>query len=98
MVNSDQARAESHTENSRSSNAPEQEVAVSSPETSEPIAPEPLAPPLVPAPPRLSVVERVLDNLPAWTVVAAAITLLYLVWATLDVLNVYAGDFPSVVP
>ena len=47
---------------------------------------------------RPSITEAVLDNLPAWTVIAAAITLLYLVWATIDVLNVFAGDLPSVVP
>ncbi len=71
---------------------------MSSPEPSEPIVPEPKPQPVELAPPRASIVERVLDNLPAWTVVAAAITMLYLVWATIDVLNIYTGDLPSVAP
>ena len=50
------------------------------------------------APRRPSITEAVLDNLPVWTVVAAAITLLYLVWATIDVLNVFAGGLPGVAP
>ena len=40
---------------------------------------------------RRSFVESVLDNLSAWTVVAAAIALLYLVWATLEILDRYLG-------
>ncbi len=54
---------------------------------------EPLAPP-----PHTRFVEAVLDNLPAWTVVAAAIAFLYLVWATLEILGRYLGDLPSVTP
>lgn len=71
---------------------------MSSTQTSEAVVPEPEAEQSASAPARPSVVELVLDNLPAWTVVAAAITLLYLVWATIDVLNVYSGGLPSVVP
>lgn len=41
-------------------------------------------------------VESILDNLPAWTVVAAAIAFLYLVWATLEILSRYVGGIPSV--
>lgn len=59
---------------------------------------EPLAgPPPTPLR-RPSIVESVLDNLSAWTVIAAAITFLYIVWATLDVLNVYTGDIPPFGP
>ncbi len=45
---------------------------------------------------RSGLVESVLDNLPAWTVVAAAIAFLYLVWATLEILSRYVGGIPSV--
>jgi hypothetical protein len=41
-------------------------------------------------------VESLLDNLPAWTVIAAAIAFLYLVWATLGILSRYVGGIPSV--
>jgi hypothetical protein len=41
-------------------------------------------------------VESLLDNLPAWTVIAAAIAFLYLVWATLEILSRYVGGIPSV--
>lgn len=41
-------------------------------------------------------VEPILDNLPAWTVIAAAIAFLYLVWATLEILSRYVGGIPSV--
>lgn len=71
---------------------------MSSTKTSETTAYEPDGGQPASAPRRPSITEAVLDNLPAWTVVAAAITLLYLVWATIDVLNVFAGDLPSVVP
>lgn len=47
---------------------------------------------------RQGLLERIYDNLPLWTIVAAAITLLYLVWATLDVISVYTGDVPKVSP
>ncbi len=43
-------------------------------------------------------IESVLDNLPVWTVVAAAIGLLYLIWATIEILNRYVGDIPKVAP
>src|SRR3970040_1031284 len=36
-------------------------------------------------PSRTRFIEAVLDNLPAWAVVAAAIAYLYLVWATLEI-------------
>ena len=49
-------------------------------------------------PPRYSLLEAVFDNLSAWTVIAAAIGLLYLVWATLAILSVYTGDIPKVGP
>jgi hypothetical protein len=49
-------------------------------------------------PPSGSVTESVLDNLSAWTVVAAAISLLYLVWVTLEVLHNYVGVVPKVGP
>jgi hypothetical protein len=40
--------------------------------------------------------ESILDNLSAWTVIALVIGVLYLVWATLAVLDRYVGDIPSV--
>lgn len=49
-------------------------------------------------PPRTGFVEAVLDNLPAWAVVAAAIAFLYLVWATLEILSRYVEGIPSVTP
>ncbi|MHB8642207.1 MAG: hypothetical protein ACYDA3_04910 [Gaiellaceae bacterium] len=49
-------------------------------------------------PSRTSLVESVFDNLSFWTVIAAAIGLLYLVWATLEVLSRYVGHIPSVTP
>jgi hypothetical protein len=66
-----------------------------------PPAAEPTEPVDEPAPAtqeRPSVVEAILDNLPVWTVIAAGITFLYIVWATLDVLNVYTGDIPGIGP
>jgi hypothetical protein len=39
--------------------------------------------------------ESILDNLSAWTVVALLIGLLYLVWATLEILGRYVGEIPS---
>lgn len=66
-------------------------------ETPRPPDPVPLA--AVPeVPPRHSVTESVLDNLSAWTVVAAAVSLLYLVWVTLEVLDRYVGILPKVGP
>ena len=47
-------------------------------------------------PPRPSVSESVLDNLSAWTVIAAAISLLYLVWVTLEILDKYVVILPKV--
>lgn len=45
---------------------------------------------------RTRLVESLLDNLSAWTVVALTIAVLYLVWATLEILGRYVGDVPSV--
>ena len=47
-------------------------------------------------PTRPSMTETLLDNLSAWTVVAAAVALLYLVWVTLEILDKYVGDLPKV--
>lgn len=64
-------------------------------ETQPPPEPIPLA--AAPdAPPRPSVTESVLDNLSAWTVIAAAVAFLYLVWVTLEVLDRYIGIIPKV--
>ena len=49
-------------------------------------------------PPRNSISESVLDNLSALTIVAAAISLLYLVWVTLEILDKYVGILPKVGP
>jgi hypothetical protein len=43
-----------------------------------------------------SLVEAILDNLSAWTVIAAAIAFLYLVWATVEILSRYVGPLPKV--
>lgn len=40
--------------------------------------------------------ESILDNLSAWTVVAVVIGLLYLVWATIVILQKYVGDVPGI--
>jgi hypothetical protein len=40
--------------------------------------------------------EAILDNLSGWTVVALLIGLLYLVWATLEIMSRYIGGLPSV--
>jgi hypothetical protein len=45
---------------------------------------------------RTAFTESILDNLSAWTVVALVIGVLYLVWATLAILDRYVGDIPSV--
>jgi hypothetical protein len=50
------------------------------------------------APGGSSVVESLFDNLSFWTVMAAAIGLLYLVWATLEILSRYVGPVPSFTP
>ena len=49
-------------------------------------------------PPQHSIAESVIDNLSAWTVIAAAISLLYLVWVTLEILDKYVGILPKVGP
>lgn len=54
---------------------------------------EPLA-----QPSRTSFIEAVLDNLPAWTVIAAAIAFLYLVWMTIEILGRYLEGIPAVKP
>lgn len=48
--------------------------------------------------PRQRLTEGLLDNLPLWFVVSAAIGLLYLVWATIEVLNRYVGGLPKIAP
>ena len=48
--------------------------------------------------PRPSMVETIMDNLSFWTVISAAVGLLYLIWATLEILSRYVGDVPSVLP
>lgn len=45
-----------------------------------------------------TLVESLLDNLPVWSVVAATIAFLYLVWATLEILSRYVGPLPKVGP
>lgn len=45
---------------------------------------------------RRGLTESVLDNLPVWTVIAAAIAFLYLVWATVEVLSRYVGPLPKI--
>ena len=47
---------------------------------------------------RASLIEAIFDNLSMWTVLAAAISFLYLIWATLDILGRYIGGFPKVGP
>ena len=47
---------------------------------------------------RPSMVEAIMDNLSFWTVISAAIGLLYLTWATLEILSRYVGDVPSMLP
>jgi hypothetical protein len=60
---------------------------------------EPLAPESRPdRPQRTTLVESILDNLSFWTIVALVIGLLYLVWATLEILGRYVGDLPKLVP
>jgi len=47
---------------------------------------------------RRRLVEAIFDNLSFWTVLAASIAFLYLIWATLDVLSKYVGGIPEVSP
>lgn len=54
---------------------------------------EPLAPDEIGAGTRMT--ESILDNLSAWTVVSLLIGVLYLVWATLEILSKYIGGLPS---
>lgn len=43
--------------------------------------------------------ESVLDNLPAWAFIALAIAALYMVWATLVIIDKYVGDsLPTFLP
>ena len=58
----------------------------------------PVSEPLPSQEPRTTIAESILDNLGAWTVIAAAIGLLYLVWATLEILSRYVGGVPKVLP
>lgn len=65
--------------------------------------PAPPAAPLLPGPEggdrtRPSTVETIMDNLSFWAVISAAIGLLYLIWATLEILSRYVGDVPSMLP
>lgn len=50
------------------------------------------------APGRFAFVEAIFDNLSFWTVISAGIGLLYLVWATLEILSRYVGHVPSITP
>jgi hypothetical protein len=77
---------------------PTREEAMSAAQPSESTPPEPVVDPAPTPLRRPSVLESVLDNLSVWTVIAAAISFLYIVWATIDVLNVYTGDLPSFGP
>jgi hypothetical protein len=47
---------------------------------------------------RFAFVETIIDNLSFWTVLSAAIGLLYLVWLTIEILGRYVGHLPSVTP
>lgn len=42
--------------------------------------------------------ESILDNLSAWAFIALAIAALYLVWASLTVLDKFVHPFPGVTP
>lgn len=66
---------------------------VEPPQPEEPQAPIAAVPEVAPRP---SLTETLLDNLSAWTVVASAIALLFLVWVTLEILGRYVGDLPKV--
>lgn len=56
------------------------------------------SPPADATPKRPSFVESVIDNLPAWAFTALAIAALYLVWATITVMDKYAPHLPGVKP
>ena len=66
---------------------------VEPPQPEEPQATIAAAPEVAPRP---SLTETLLDNLSAWTVVASAIALLFLIWVTLEILGRYVGDLPKV--
>ncbi len=55
-------------------------------------------PPADGAPKRPSFIESVIDNLPAWAFTALAIAALYLVWATITIMDKYAPHLPGVKP
>ena len=42
--------------------------------------------------------ESIIDNLAAWAFIAAAVALLYEVWATVRVFSRYVGSIPGVGP
>ena len=46
--------------------------------------------------PRSRLTESLLDNLSAWTVISLTIGVLYLVWATIEILTRYVDGIPSV--
>jgi hypothetical protein len=50
------------------------------------------------APKRPSFIESVIDNLPAWAFTALAIAALYLVWATITIMDKFAPHLPGVKP
>lgn len=56
------------------------------------------SPPEEQAPQRPSFIESVIDNLPAWAFTALAVTALYLVWATITIMDKYAPHLPGVKP
>lgn len=49
-------------------------------------------------PRRRSLVEAILDSLAAWAFIALAVAALFMVWATLVILETYVGELPSVKP
>jgi hypothetical protein len=63
----------------------------------QPTSPEPLSDGVL-RPPEGSLVESLFDNLSFWTLASAAIGLLYLVWATIEILGRYVGHLPNVSP
>lgn len=42
--------------------------------------------------------ESILDNLSAWAFIALAIAALFMVWATLVIVETYVGELPAVKP
>ena len=47
---------------------------------------------------RRSLTEALLDNLSAWAFIALAVAALFMVWATLVIVETYVGELPSVEP